>query len=156
MRPFPDFELADTTGAMRRLSDLQGGDPLVLLVSRGRHCLCEQRHHRELRPFWEWCQVGYTDMVTIAASDLHDLNSFRIAVAAGWPFLSDAGRVVQRTLDIEKYADPFHDPLAPLSLVLAPDLVIDEVYVEYRFWGRPSSYDLWADLRDLHRRIKQV
>jgi hypothetical protein len=38
--------------------------------------------------------------------------------------------------------------------VLAPGLVIDKIYVGYWFWGRPSSYDLWADLRDLSRRTR--
>jgi peroxiredoxin len=151
---FPDFELLDHTGAMRRLSELQGDNPLVLVLSRGKHCPREQQHHRELTKLWEWCQVAFTGMVTIAANDLHDLNSFRIAVAAGWPFLSDDDRVVQRTLDIQEYTDPVHDPLVPHTLVLAPGLVIDKIYVGYWFWGRPSSYDLWADLRDLHRRIK--
>ncbi len=150
----PDFELPDHTGELRRLSDLQAGEPMVLLLSRGKHCPREQQHHRELLRFWEWCQVAYTKMVTIAANDLHDLASFRIAVAATWPFLSDADRMVQRTLDIQEYTDPFHDPLVPHTLVLAPNLVIDKVYVGYWFWGRPSAYDLWADMRDLHRRIK--
>ena len=42
----------------------------------------------------------------------------------------------------------------PHTLVLAPGLVIDKVYVGYWFWGRPSPWQLWADLQDLHRRIK--
>jgi hypothetical protein len=42
----------------------------------------------------------------------------------------------------------------PHTLVLAPGLVIDKIYCGYWFWGRPSIYDLWSDLRDLHRRIK--
>jgi peroxiredoxin len=150
----PDFELPDHEGITRRLSALQGEDPMVLLLSRGRHCPREQHHHRELLKLHEWCQVAYTRMVTIAANDLHDLNSFKIAVAAPWPFLSDAERVVQRTLDIQEYTDPYHDPLIPHTLVLAPDLRIERIYVGFWFWGRPSSYELWADLRHLFRRIK--
>jgi hypothetical protein len=42
----------------------------------------------------------------------------------------------------------------PHTLILAPGLVIDKVYVGYWFWGRPSNDQLWADLGDLHRRIK--
>jgi hypothetical protein len=38
--------------------------------------------------------------------------------------------------------------------VLAPGLVVDRIYCGYWFWGRPSIYDLWADLRDLCRRIR--
>ena len=39
-------------------------------------------------------------------------------------------------------------------MVLAPGLLIDKVYVGYWFWGRPSAYRLWEDLRDLFLRIK--
>jgi hypothetical protein len=42
----------------------------------------------------------------------------------------------------------------PYTLVLAPGLVIDKIYCGYWFWGRPSIYDLWADLRDLSMRIR--
>jgi hypothetical protein len=34
---FPDYELPDETGKRRRLSELQGGDPLCLILSRGRY-----------------------------------------------------------------------------------------------------------------------
>ena len=33
---FPDYELIDHTGKRRKLSDLQGPDPMVLVLSRGR------------------------------------------------------------------------------------------------------------------------
>jgi hypothetical protein len=42
----------------------------------------------------------------------------------------------------------------PHTVLLAPGLLIDKVYVGYWFWGRPSPYQLWADLQDLFRRIK--
>jgi hypothetical protein len=32
---FPDFELADHRGVHRKLSELHGGDPLVLVLARG-------------------------------------------------------------------------------------------------------------------------
>jgi hypothetical protein len=32
---FADYELSDHRGARRTLSELQGGDPLVLVLSRG-------------------------------------------------------------------------------------------------------------------------
>jgi hypothetical protein len=34
---FPDYELADHTSEHRELSELQRGDPMVLVLSRGRH-----------------------------------------------------------------------------------------------------------------------
>ena len=42
----------------------------------------------------------------------------------------------------------------PRTLVVAPGLVVDKVYVGYWFWGRPSPYQLWEDLQDLLRRTK--
>ena len=32
---FPDYELPDQLGTMRKLSDLQGDDPMILVLSRG-------------------------------------------------------------------------------------------------------------------------
>jgi hypothetical protein len=132
----PDFVLPDTTGTPRRLSELQGDNPMVLLLGRGEHCPRERQHQREMLKFWEWCAVAFTQLVTY------------------WPFLADMDYEVQRTLDIREYTDPHHMATVPHTLVLAPGLVIDKVYVGYWFWGRPSAYKLWEDLQDLSRRIK--
>ena len=35
---FPDYELTDHTKTRRRLSELQGGDPMILVLSRGHFC----------------------------------------------------------------------------------------------------------------------
>ena len=32
---FPDYELSDHTTKRRKLSELQGGDPMILVLSRG-------------------------------------------------------------------------------------------------------------------------
>jgi hypothetical protein len=34
-RVFPDYELPDHTNTVRRLSELQGDDPLILTLARG-------------------------------------------------------------------------------------------------------------------------
>jgi hypothetical protein len=69
-------------------------------------------------------------------------------------FLSDAGRKIQKDLDIQEYTDPHHDPMVPHTLVLKPGLVIHSIYNGYWFWGRPSLADLWRDLRDATREIR--
>ena len=33
---FPNYELTDQTGRHRKLSELQGPDPMILVLSRGR------------------------------------------------------------------------------------------------------------------------
>jgi peroxiredoxin len=150
----PNFKLPDHTGTIRSLSELQGNDPMVLMLGRGEHCPRERRHQREMITFYEWCAVAFTQLVTLLPNSLHDVNKLRISIGANWPFLSDGELEVQKALDIEEYTDPHHDATVPHTLVLGPGLTIDKVYVGYWFWGRPSIYQLWADLRDLSRRIK--
>jgi peroxiredoxin len=150
----PDFELPDQDGTMRRLSELQGNDPMILLLGRGEHCPRERQHQREMIRFHQWCAVAFTQLVTILPNDLHDVGRLRISTGAYWTYLSDADLEVQTTLDIREYTDTHHAATVPHALVLAPGLVIDKVYIGYWFWGRPSIYQLWEDLQDLSRRIK--
>jgi hypothetical protein len=44
--------------------------------------------------------------------------------------------------------------MIPHTLVLKPRLVIHRVYNGYWFWGRPSVYDLWQDLRTVSSEIR--
>jgi hypothetical protein len=81
---FPDYELPDHTGVERKLSFLQGGDSLVLMLGRGVWCpkdrqplyelvrlrpvrgwLHEERHHHHRQPFPQqrpqarcWCRLA--------------------------------------------------------------------------------------------------
>ena len=151
----PDFVLPDENGVKHRLSTLQGDDLLVLHLSRGEHCPRERMHHRELLRFHEWCSVGFTQLVSILPNSLHDTFRLKISTGAKWTFLADEELVVRSTLGIDEYTDEHHDyAVVPHTLLLAPGLVIDRVYVGYWFWGRPSPEQLWADAGDLLRRIK--
>ena len=151
---FPDYELTDHTRTRRRLSELQGNDPMILILSRGHFCPKDHQQHLELAAFHPKIAVAYTKIVTISTDNLLETGEFRDAVGAQWPFLSDPGRTVQKDLDIAEYTDPHHDATVPHTLVLNPGLVIDKVYVGYWFWGRPSPQQLWADLQDLFGRTK--
>jgi peroxiredoxin len=150
----PDFELPDTSGTLRKFSELQGDNPMILLVGRGEHCPRERQHQREMVKFYEWCAVAFTQLVTVLPNDQHDADRLRISTGANWPYLCDTSLELQTALDIREYTDPQHAANVPHTLVLAPGLVIDKVYVGYWFWGRPSAYQLWQDLQDLCRRIK--
>jgi hypothetical protein len=112
-------------------------------------------HHRELLRFHEWCSVAFTELVTIMPDTQHDVLRVKIATGARWTFLSDEALEVQQHLDINEYTDTHHDYAGvPHTLILAPGLILDTVYVGYWFWGRPSNEQLWGDLGDLHRRIR--
>ena len=151
---FPDYELTDHAKTRRKLSELQENDPMILLLSRGGFCPKEHQQHLELAANYPKIAVAYTRIVTIATDAILPLNEFRGAVGAQWTFLSDAGRQIQKDLDIQEYTDPTHDPMIPHTLVLKPGLVIHSIYNGYWFWGRPSFYDLWRDLRDVVREIR--
>lgn len=151
---FPDYVLPDEHGVRHRLSTLQGDDPMVLHLSRGEHCPRERQMHRELLRFHEWCSVAFTSLVSLLPNDQHETSKLKISTGANWTFLADEELVVQTDLDIREYTDTHHAASVPHTLVLAPGLVVDKIYCGYWFWGRPSSYDLWADLRDLNRRIQ--
>jgi peroxiredoxin len=144
---FPDYALPDHTGTVRTLSGLQGRDPLILTLARGNYCPKEHRQHLELAENYPKIAVAYTQIATIATDDHHTLQEFRASVGAQWPFLSDPERTVQQDLDIQEYTDPEHNPMIPHTLVLKPGLIIHSIYNGYWFWGRPSFYDLWHDLR---------
>jgi peroxiredoxin len=151
---FPDYELTDHAKTRRRLSELQGNDPMILVLSRGHFCPKDHQQHLELAELEPRIDVAYTQIVTIATDNILELNEFRAAVGAHWTFLSDAGRHVQKDLEIQEYTDPTHDPMIPHTLVLRPGLGIHSVYNGYWFWGRPSVEDLRRDLREITREIR--
>jgi peroxiredoxin len=149
---FPDYELPDHNDVRRMLSELQGDDPMILVLARGAYCPKCREQHRELVTFHQ-IAVAYTQLVTITTEDVAGLNAFRDAVGAQWAFLSDAARDVQRDLEIQEYTDPAHDPLIPYTLVLAPGLIVHSICNGYWFWGRPSPEELRRDLREVTRTI---
>jgi peroxiredoxin len=121
---FPDYELPDQSGRRRKLSDIQGGDPMIVVLSRGHFCPKDRRQLRNLVDLYPEIKVAYTKVVTISTDNLLETNEMRDALGAAWPFLSDAGRTVQKDLDIAEYTDPTHDPMIPYTFVLGPGLQI--------------------------------
>src|SRR3954452_22680997 len=151
---FPDYELPDHTSVPRKLSELQGDDPMILTLARGHFCPKEHQQHLEMAANYSKINVAYTQVATIATDDHHTLQEFRNSVGAQWPFLEDSGRIVQKDLDIQEYTDPENNPMIPHTLVLAPGLVIYSIYNGYWFCGRPSVIDLSHDLRTVTRQIR--
>lgn len=114
----------------------------------------DHQQHLELAANYSKIAVGYTAVVTISTDNIVETAEFRASVGAQWTFLSDAGRKVQKNLQIQEYTDPYHDPMVPHTFVLKPGLVIHSVYNGYWFWGRPSFADLRRDLREVTREIR--
>jgi peroxiredoxin len=151
---FPDYELSDHTGEHRKLSDLQGPDPMILVLSRGGFCPRDQRQTEGLVQLYREMEVGYSRLVTISTDNLLATNDYRSGAGAHWTFLSDPGRKVQKDLDIAEYTDPEHDPMIPHVIVLEPRLVIFKIYNGYWFFGRPTNEELRQDLRAVLKKCR--
>src|ERR1700689_5117130 len=74
---FPDFELLDHTNTPRKLSELQGDDPLILTLARGHYCPKEHQQHLELAFFYPKISVAYTKIATISTDNHHTSQEFR-------------------------------------------------------------------------------
>jgi peroxiredoxin len=121
---FPDYELSDHTAKRRKLSELQGQDPMVLVLGRGGYCPKDRRQAELLVQLHREIEVAYCRLVTITTDNITETNEYRAGVGAHWPFLSDPRRVVQKDLDIAEYTDPAHNPMIPHVIVLEPGLVV--------------------------------
>jgi peroxiredoxin len=135
---FPDYNLSDHTGKHRKLSDLQGLDPMIVVLGRGSYCPKDRRQHEGLLELHRELEVAYCRLVTITTDNITETNEFRTALDAHWPFLSDPRRIIQKDLDIAEYTDPDHNPMIPHTIVLEPGLVIFNIYMGYWFFGRPT------------------
>jgi peroxiredoxin len=151
---FPDYELPDHTDTRRKLSLLQGDDPMILMLLRGYYCPKDRQQLHQMVEFSKQCTVGYVRLVTITIDNLLQLNELRQGVGAEWTFLYDEERTIQRDLDIQEYTDPHHDPMIPHTFVLEPGLKIFKIYNGYWYWGRPSTAELHLDLRAVTEKIR--
>jgi len=151
---FPDYELSDHTAKRRKLSELQGPHPLVLVLSRGGFCPKDRRQAEGLVELHREMEVGYCRLVTVSTDNLSETNEFRTGIGAHWTFLSDAGRVIQKDLDIAEYTDTTHNPMIPHTVVLEQGLVVFKIYNGYWFFGRPTLEELRQDLRAVTKKCR--
>jgi peroxiredoxin len=153
-KPFPDYQLPDHNGVDRRLSELQGANPMVLHLARGGFDPKEHAFLRHLADAAHDFKVAYTHVVVISPDGQLEINEFRDSVGAPFPFLADPERTVRDDLDIVEYTDPVHDPMVPHTFVLGPGLRIFRIYNGYWYWGRPTVEELHRDLREVLRETR--
>jgi AhpC/TSA family len=71
----PDVTLPDQDGNARKLSELPGGDPLVLHTYRGWFCPKERTFFRTvMQPLQEVAEVGYIRMVSVSVEPQFELR----------------------------------------------------------------------------------
>jgi peroxiredoxin len=151
---FPDYELTDHAAKRRKLSELQGPHPMVLVLSRGGFCPKDRRQAEGLLGLHLEMEVGYCRLVTVSTDSLAELNEDRTGIGAHWPYLADPGRIIQKDLDIVEYTDPVHNPMIPHTIVLEPGLVVFKIYNGYWFFGRPTLEELRQDLRAVSKKCR--
>jgi len=151
---FPDLDLPDHTGRARTLCELAGGDPVVLLFSRGWWCPKEQRHLREVTTLQDEFEVAYARIVVVSIDASEVQAAFRAGLGARFVFLSDPERRWLERLDLLEQTDTTHRPYRPTAFTLHPDLTIHAVYDGYWYWGRPTIEDLRRDMRAISRAVR--
>jgi peroxiredoxin len=151
---FPDLDLPDHTGRDRTLSELAGGDPLVLLTSRGWWCPKEQRHMRELCRLQDEFEVAYSRIAVVSIDPPEVQAAFRAGLGARFQFLSDSERRWIDRLGLLEVTDTVHRPYLPAAFTLHPDLRIHRAYNGYWYWGRPTMEDLRRDMREIMSEIR--
>lgn len=147
----PDMELPDHMGNLRRLSDLTGGDPILLHFFRGWFCPKERQFFRRLLDLQDDAEVAYARFVSVSVEPPQVQAAFRAGLDARWTFLSDAQRRYLDAFGLRETSDSVHEPYIPTCLLLAPDLTVHASYNGYWFWGRPTMDELRRDFRVLTR-----
>ena len=151
---FPDYELPDHNRKLKKLSEIQGADALIIILARGYQCRGDRLQHRLLIPFYPELQEGFTKILTIISGNWKAANAFRSRIGAKWPFLYDSRNVIAKDLDIEDKYSEQEKSIIPHTFILMQGLVIYKIYNGYWYWDRPAIEDLRKDLRDLHRKIR--
>ena len=159
---FPDFELPDHRKQPRRLSGytrpsplderlgFDDGYPLILVFGRGFFCPRDGEQMRGLVRFQSELAVNYCKLVTVSADPPMVGAAFRKGLGAEWPFLSDEGRKVIRSLDLlDETEGEYAGVSRPFTFVLRPDLSIHRIYDGWFFVGRPTLEELRRDLREI-------
>jgi peroxiredoxin len=151
---FPDLELPDHTGRQRRLSELAGGDPLVLVTSRGWWCPKEQRYLRGLVALQDEFEVGYAKLVVLSVDAPETQSALRAGLGARFTFLSDHERRWLDRLGLRETTDTIHHPYQPAAFTLHPDLRVHAAYDGYWYWGRPTVEEIRSDMRAITMAIR--
>src|SRR5262249_50726278 len=134
LRTFPDLDLRDHTGRSRSLSEIAGGDPIVLISSRGWWCPKEQRYLRGLVQLQDEFEVAYTKLVVVSVDPPDVQAAFRAGLGARFVFLSDSERRWLDRLGLRETTDTVHHPYRPAAFTLFPDLRVHRSYNGYWYW----------------------
>jgi len=151
---FPDYELPDHTGKKHKLSELQGNDPVALVLARGGYCPKEHLQHVWMTQMEPEIKVSYCRFITVSTDNFLETMEWKGRLGAHWIFLSDQERIIQKDLEIQEYTDPQHDPMIPYTILLEPGLRIHKIYNGYWYVGRPTPDEIRQDFRRISEKYR--
>ncbi len=159
---FPDFELPDQNGQLRKLSTFtrqneadkrygfKDGYPVIVIFSRGFFCPRDQQQFRMIQEFQNELKVNYCSVVSVSADTPQVSAAFRAGLGASWTFFADTDQKVIKELNIlDETEGEYAYRALPFTFVLRPNLEIHKVYNGWYFVGRPTLEDLRQDLRSI-------
>src|SRR5260370_28893837 len=85
---FPNYELSDHTAKHRKLSELQGQDPMVLVLSRGGYCPNDRRQAQRLLELHRQPEAGYCPPLTTTTHPPFETSGYRSSSRSQSPLLS--------------------------------------------------------------------
>jgi len=134
----PDFELPDQTGAVRKLSDLLSGGPVVLFfypAAMTYGCTKESCHFRDLGA--EFAAVG-AQRVGISADSVDKQKQFDEKESLGYPLLSDSDFTVATQLGAKRGASFL--PNKRVTFVIDTDRkVLEVIHSEFSMAGHADK-----------------
>jgi len=76
---FPDYQLPDHTGRLRTLSEIQGEDPMIIVLAREAYSAKDQVQHQGLVELWREMKpgVGYCRLVTVTTTNSQEALNYR-------------------------------------------------------------------------------
>jgi peroxiredoxin len=154
-RLFPDFVLPDRTRTARRLSALQGDDPMLVVLMRSVSCPHDREQLASASRVHALLGTDCCKLVAITTDASHASE----ADEPGAPLsalLHDEAQQVRDVLGIAVLTDDGDaPPLIPHTFLLAPGLHIRKVWNGRHPWGRPSSCELHDALCELTREMRK-
>jgi peroxiredoxin Q/BCP len=133
----PDFELPDETGAMRKLSELLAGGPIVLFFYPGAMtygCTKESCHFRDLKAEFE---AAGAQRVGISADNVDKQRQFSDKHEFDYPLLSDTDRKVAELFGVKR-GSKLGITLAPVkraTFVIDTDRTVLDVIASEVSWN---------------------
>lgn len=157
-----DFELPDSAGVSRRLSEIVAARPVVLVFYRGHWCPFCLRQLTEYQRHFADFEASGAGVVAVSVDEPGRSAALRRRLGLAFPILCDVDRRVARAWELYNPAE-MGGVFLPATFVVAPDLTVRfaatermtrrfgaaEVLAFHRGQGAPSTRALFPGPRQV-------